>query len=156
MNQLLREILNLTSNSIENARMILKITQEIKTYIDGEEMESISRALTARQTFIDEIEKNNHKIDQNISVLEQQYSIKNIEDIDQVRYPQVQTILNDREQIQSIYKSTYELESQNQKKVQKLMEQYKTQIKNINQGKQAYQAYGRRTKGYSIMLDQFK
>lgn len=156
MNQLLNEILQLTSQSLQKAQEMMGITQEIKTYIHKEEVEDLNQALIVRQGLIDDIGDNHQKINENMVALYQQYGVKNIEDIDGISHPQRKILLHHRQQIQNVFKNIYELERQNQKKAQNLMEEYKKEIKNINQGKQAHQAYGRRTQGYSIMIDQFK
>lgn len=156
MNEILNESMNLSSKRLQDARQILKLTQEIKGYIEKKEVQALSQAIALRQRWMKQEEDTRKKIQEKMEELRDQYAIKSVEEIDQEEYCQVKVILENKAKIKNIYSIAYQLDQENIKNAEELLEEYKGKIKGLHQGKRAFQVYGKRPAMPSIMINKLK
>lgn len=156
MREMLNGILQLTFKECQDARQIFKVTQEMKGYIDKEGIDNLIKAIELRQRWMEQSDDIKKKINKKMNKLCMKYNIENLDKIDQDLYPDVKEIIFNNRQIQEIYKKVFEIEKQNQKKANGLLKGYKDKIINIQQGKQAYSAYGRQVTGQPLLLNKVK
>lgn len=156
MKEILNEIINLSSKRLQDARQILKLTQKIKSHIEKKEVQALSQVIALRQRWMKQEENTRKKIQEKMEELRDRYAIKSVEEIDQEEYCQVKVILDNRVKIKNIYSIAYQLDQENIKNAEELLEEYKNKIKGLHQGKKAFQTYGKRTTMPSIMINKLK
>ena len=157
MEQLLDEILQLLSESLENAEEILKITEEMKEYIRRQDMDSLNRALDMRQTRIDRINFINAAVGKKKKELAAQFSVRHLEEIDKSRYPEAEEIRIVQERIEKTSRQIYGLEKNNLRNAQALLEEFRDTIKGIQRNQKAMRIYnGGSPEKQSILLNEVK
>lgn len=156
MKEMLNEILHLTSKGLQDAKQIFKTTKEMKGYIEEEEVENLIKSVGLRQKWMEQSYDTKEKINKKLNKLFKKFTIENLDQIDQKLYPKVKEILFYINKAQDIYKRAYELEKQNQRRAESLLGEYKGKIIDIQQGKHAYQTYGRQPTGQSLLLNKVK
>ena len=157
MKQLLDEILQLLSESMENADEILKITEEMKEHIRRQDMNSLNRALDLRQARIDRISFINAAVRNKKKELAAQFTVRNIEEIDKSRYPVAGEIRNVQGQIKKTSRRIYDLEKNNLRNAQALLEEFRDTIKGIQRNQKAMRVYaGGSPEKQSILLNEVK
>jgi len=156
MEEMLNEILHLTYKGLQDAKQILKTTKKMKGYIDEEEVDDLIMAVGLRQKWMEQSDDTKEKINRKLNKMYNKFSIENLGQIDENRYSVVKEILFNNSKTQEIYKRAYELEKQNQIKAKGLLGEYKGKIIDIQQGKHAYNTYGRKPTGQSLLLNEVK
>src|SRR5690554_1429869 len=138
MEELLIEILNLTSKELQDAKQIYKYTKEMLTHIEQEDIDALTQAIALRQKWMEQAEDSSIRVQEKLKELKSKYS-SSLEGLD--RRTEAQEILENRINRKEIFKSTYELEQDNQELMTKLLEKYKVRIMGIQQGKEAFLRY---------------
>ena len=155
MKRLLAEILQLTSENLRNAEEIRSITEEMQEHIRREDMDSLNRALDRRQAGIDRVDRIHASIDSKIEELAGKGPARKIEEID--RYPEAKEILDIREEIRKINRRICEMEKDNLRNAQALLEEYKDTIQGIKKNRKAMRVYGGNdSRKQSILLNEVK
>lgn len=156
MKEILNGIMNLSSKRLQDARQILKLTQKIKSHIEKKEVQALNQTIALRQRWMKQEEDTRKKIQEKMEELRGQYAIKSVEEINQGEYCQVKVILDNRVKIKNIYSIAYQLDQENIKNAEELLEEYKCKIKGLHQGKKAFHAYGKKPSMPSIMINKLK
>ncbi len=156
MEQLLKEIMELTHQSLLGVECILKITKEMKDHIQSQDIRSLSRAVDARQIKMDQVSSTNEVIKEKTQELINMFSVHSMDDIDKEKYPQVEDIAACKSKIKELLSQAYDLEQANSKNADLLLQEYKDAIKELQVNKKAMRAYGSSPSGQSILINKVK
>ena len=156
MERLLSEIIRLTSQSLQVAECILEITEEMKEYIQNQNIDSLNKAIGMRQKRIEDVDSTNAAATEKMSELLKRLSVHSLEDIDKEKYPQAESIVDSRAKMKKIFSQAYDLEKANRERAEGLLEEYKDAIKGLHINKKALRTYGNSLTGQSILINKVK
>lgn len=156
MEQLLMDILQLSSHRLQEAESILMITEDVKIFIQQQDVESINKAIDLREGKMEKINAVNTAVDEKMEELYERFAIKKLSELNLSKYPQVEKIFHDEQQTKTVYRQTSQLEESNFRSIKILLEEYKEAIKGIHKNKRALKIYGSNSGTPSILINELK
>ncbi|MGB7605779.1 MAG: flagellar export chaperone FlgN [Lutisporaceae bacterium] len=139
--QLIKELNNITEQKLKFFREILDITVLQKEDIKNNKAENIETLVQKKQQVIDTIDKLDKSFLTGYRQLKDELKIGKPDKIDTDKYPELKTLKHCVEEIIDLAGAIMELENSNREKLNKIFDEVKNELKQINTGKRSLKAY---------------
>lgn len=138
---IITELLNLIDSKKKLFDDIMRITQEQKKDIEGNEANNIEELVKSKQSIIDKVDGIDKAFAEKLNLLKKHLNINNLEELDFSKYPIMKTLKLKVEEIMSLAQNIMKIEESNKVKISLIMRELKNDMKQLGAGKKSIKAY---------------
>ena len=138
----LNKLQALTQAKKDNLNALLELTQSQQESIEAENTENLIAMVEEKQVIIDKIDQNDKEYEEVFAAMKETMGISSLEGVKSTDFLKLQ---DETRELVSIINSIQDLEKENSRKLQEQMNELKTKMKQVQQGKQSIKGYGGKT-----------
>lgn len=139
--QLIKELNNITEQKLKLFKELLNITVLQKEDIENNKADNIEELVSKKQQLIDTIDKLDKSFIEGYHQLKVELKLDKPDKIDTDKYPELKTLKHCVKEIIDLAGTIMELENSNREKLNKIFDEVKNELKQINIGKRSIKAY---------------
>ena len=140
-NSVIIELLSLIDKKKQLFDSILEITLEQKKDIEEDKANNIEKLVARKQSAIDSIDEIDKSFAERFNLLKKHLNIKTLEELDLSKYPMLKRLKLKVEEIMSLARNIMEIEVSNKEKLTAIMNELKSDMKQLSVGKKSVKAY---------------
>lgn len=140
---------NLLLNKMHN------ITKEQKEEIEREDMENLNRIMDQKDSLMKKIDELDLSFITIFSQIKKEHSIESIDELSLEKYPNLAELKEGVKEVSSTLMTLSLMDERNTQAIKERLEQTKTELKKLKEGKKAYKGYNPPMNG-SMLIDEKK